>query len=280
MNADFDHCRELVRELDRDRYLATLLASPEARDAIFALYAFNVEVARVRDMVREPLPGEMRLQWWRDALAGEARGDAASHPVAGALLGAIERYRLPAKPFLDLVDARVFDLYDDPMPTLTDLEGYAGETSSALIQLAAMILADGRDPGTAEAAGHAGVAYALTGLLRALPWHARRGQQYLPGDLMQATGVDRDDYLAGRTTPALRLCLEELRATVRRHLASAREALSDVEPAARPAFLPVAVVEPYLAAMDHPRYDPFATKIELSQLRRQWAIWRAGQRGI
>jgi 15-cis-phytoene synthase len=161
----FAHAAEIARAGDRDRYLADLFAPQPARDHLFALHAFNVEIARIRESVKEPGLGEIRMQFWRDAL----RGDGAGHPVGRALVETIAAFGLPPEPFETLIEARRFDLYDDPMPTLNDLEGYAGDTTSSLIQLAAIILAGGRDPGTAEIAGHGGVAYAVTGLMRALP---------------------------------------------------------------------------------------------------------------
>src|SRR3990170_5172296 len=89
MQANFDHCAALVREADRDRYLATLFAPAEHRPALFALYAFNAEIARVRDVAREPLPSEVRLQWWRDVLNGERPEEAWANPISAALLDAI-----------------------------------------------------------------------------------------------------------------------------------------------------------------------------------------------
>ena len=128
---------EAVRAADRDRYLSVLYAPEEKRASLFALYAFNAEIAAVRDRIREALPGEIRLQWWRDAIAN---GEAGGHPLAEALLAAIGRHNLPTKPFDDYLEARIFDLYDDPMPGRAELEGYCGETASALIQLAALVL--------------------------------------------------------------------------------------------------------------------------------------------
>ena len=125
MPSNFDHCAALVREADRDRYLATLFAPAEHRAALFALYAFNVEIARVRDLAREPLPGEIRLQWWREALAGEREGEAAANPVAAALRETLVRYGFVAAPLLELIDERAFDLYDEPMLTAGALELYA-----------------------------------------------------------------------------------------------------------------------------------------------------------
>src|SRR6185503_16244699 len=95
MRGDFRSCRKLVREHGKDRYLAGLFAAASKRKHLFALYAFNYEIARIRELVHEPLPGEIRLQWWRDALQGSARGDVGRHPVAGALLTSIEQFSLP-----------------------------------------------------------------------------------------------------------------------------------------------------------------------------------------
>jgi 15-cis-phytoene synthase len=270
----FSHCESLVREGDPDRYWASLYAPADRRPYLHALYAFNFEVARIREAVREALVGEIRLQWWRDALQGEARGDVRSNPVAAALDDTIVKFRLPRQALVDLIDARVFDLYDDPMPSLNDLEGYCGETSSSLIRLSSMVLAAGRDPGSADAAGHGGVAYAITGLLRAFPWHARQGQVFVPADILARHGVVRDDIVTGRGGPGLRAALADMRAVARRHLDQVRTLRGTVTAEADPAFRPLALVEPYLGQMERRDYDPFRTPVDLPQWRRIWALWR------
>ena len=274
----FQHCEALVREGDPDRYFATLFAPAAFRPHLFALAAFSLTIARVRDAAGNPMAGEIRLQWWRDALQGEARGDVRANPVAAALDDAIVRRRLGRQPFVDLIDARVFDLYDDPMPRANDLEGYCGETASALIRLGGLVLADGAEPGGAGAAGHAGVAYGVTGLLRALPWHARNGQVYLPADVLRENGVTREDIVSGRGGPGLTRACTEMRALARRHLKAFEESRATVAPAARPAFLPAALVEGYLHAMERPDYDPLNTLIEMPRWRRLWRLWRASRR--
>src|SRR5581483_8353905 len=160
MQDAFAHCAELVRTADHDRYIATLFAPAEHRDGLFALYAFNAEVARVRDVAREPIPGEIRLQWWREVVCGERSGEAAANPVAAALMATIRRYNLAVEPFTTLIETRQFDLYDEPMVRLSDLEAYARQTGSALIALAARVLSGGD---LEAAAASAGIAYAMTG---------------------------------------------------------------------------------------------------------------------
>lgn len=274
------HCTELVRALDRDRYIADLFAPEARRDALFALHAFNVEVSRVREAITNPMAGEVRLQWWSDTLIGEARGDIAANPVAAALLDAIAAYRLPKAALFALVDARIFDLYDDPMPSVNDLEGYAGETSSALIRLATLILTGATDKASAEAAGHAGVSYAVTGLLRAFPLHARRGQCFVPLELLKAHGVDREAAVSGKATPGLVAALADMRNLARRHYEQAREALGAVAPANLPAFLPLALVPGDLARMERRPHDPFVEVPSAPPLARLWRLWRASRSGM
>jgi phytoene synthase len=270
----FDHCEELVRESDKDRFLATLFAPPKYRRPLHALYAFNLEVARTRELAREPMPGELRLQWWRDALAGPAQGE--GHPVAAALRDVVVRFRLPPQMLSDLIDARTFDLYDDPMASLADLETYAARTSSAPIELAARILMDGREPNIGELARHAGIAFAIAGLLRALPTHATRGQIYLPADVLGRHRAEPADLLAGKETTELRAALAELRLRARQHLTAGHALLHAAPASALPALLPVALVRPALGRMERRRYRPFRPD-DIAQWRRQWALWRAAR---
>src|SRR5215510_6990231 len=182
MTDAYAYCERLVEAVDKDRFLATLFAPAERRPHLHALYAFNVEISRVREAAHQALPGEMRIQWWRDVLSGRGYGDFRSNPVATAVLDTIQKFQLPATPLLELMEARTFDLYDDPMPSMAEFESYARSTSSPLIELAAAVLADGSSPALAEPARHAGMVYAIAGLIRALPIHAARRELYLPLD--------------------------------------------------------------------------------------------------
>jgi len=267
------YCAELVRTADRDRFLSSLFAPAEYRGALHALYAFNVEVARVREVAREPLPGEIRLQWWSEVVNGERAGEAAANPVASALLTVIERHRRAAPALTALLDARCFDLYDDPMARLADLEAYARKTSSALLALAAQILG-GEGEVTELVANPAGIAYAIAGLIRAFPLHAARRQLYVPLEVLERHGVEPQDIFAGKSSKNLRAALAELQDVARRHLLAAHQQIATLPDAALSAFLPVALVRPSLDRLA--RRDPFAPA-ELSPWRRQWLIWRAAR---
>jgi phytoene synthase len=165
------------------------------------------------------------------------------------------------------------------MPTTADLEGYSGETASVLIRLASLVLAEGVNPGGADAAGHGGVAYAITGLLRALPWHVRRGQVYVPRDVLERRGVTRDDIVSGRGGPGLLSALADMRAAARDHLERARKLRPTIPPAIAPAFLPLALVPGYLAAMERRGYDPLRSVVEAPQWRKLGLLWWAARRG-
>jgi len=238
-------CLATLRETDRDRFLACLLSPADKRRSLAALYAFNAELARIRDLVHEPLPGEVRMQYWRDLLEGNAHGSSEANPVAAELLTAIEVHRLPRQTLVDMIDARIFDLYDDPMETRGALEGYAGETASALIQLAGLILAPEDARGSADAAGHAGVTQAISGMLLLMPLHRSRGQLYLPLDILSATGLDRDAFLAGKVTARITAAIDAFSGLGQEHLAKARAA-GAISARVLPAFLPVALAEPVL----------------------------------
>ena len=276
---NYAHCLTVLRDTDRDRYLACLLAPADKRGALAALYAFHAEIARVRDLVREALPGEIRLQWWRDLLEGSADGDALANPLAAGLLACVEEHRLPVAVLTDMIEARIFDVYNDPMEGRAALEGYAGETASALVQLASLILDPQGAAKSATAAGHAGVAQTVAGTLLMLPIHRRRGQVYLPADLMAATGLTPEALLAGNDKAAAARAIEAFVGLGREHLAKARAA-GGVSVANRPAFLPVALVPHILRAAEKAGADALERSLQPAQWRRQWWMWRALRRGL
>jgi phytoene synthase len=273
MTTNAEHCANLVREADRDRYLAALFAPEAHRDALLALYAFNVEIARVRDLAREPMPGEIRLQWWREALAGERDTEAAAHPVAAALRESLARTGLSADPLQALIDAHAFDLYDEPMASLRDFDDYAANTRGAVFAVAAAMLG-GLTPQTQSLCRHAAIAYTAAGVVANLAVHAARRQLYVPVELLGRHGVTPQAVFARENSSGLHAALADLRAHAGEHLAAARSALSSVPAAALPALLPAATVGAALRRDEDA--DPFAPQ-PLSFLKRQWLLWRAAR---
>jgi len=268
-------CANLVRGHDFARYASTLFVSPDERRALLALYAFNVEIVRVRDQITQPLPGEVRLKWWSEVLAGEGDGGVEGNPVVSELLLAVRHFRLPTEPLTRLIFEHQFDLYNDPMPTLAALEGYVADTSSTLFALAARIAA----AASAEidhAARHAGLAQGFAQVIAALPRDAARRQLFVPVQLLAKQGIGVEAIFAAKETPPVRAALDQLIGEARLHLDTALSLLADIAPQARAMFLPLAVVRHDLGRMSRADSDPFVPRTA-SRLSTLWTLWRASK---
>ncbi len=269
------YCARAVREHDHDRYLTALFVPAAHREAVFALYAFNAEVARTREAVSEPIIGQIRLQWWREALDGIYSGAVREHPVVAGLSEAVKGYGLDRAPFDALLDAREGDLDDAPPADLASLEAYAGATSGTLSALAMTVLgfADGAP---AHAAHLVGTAWALIGLMRAVGFHAQTQRLYLPGDLLKGQGVDRSSLFDHKPSPALNKVVREVTVRAGDLLTQARGLKGEVPRAARRGLLLAVLAERYLGDIARAGYDPFALPpaAPAQPLRLSWASLR------
>ena len=88
---------------------------------------------------REPLPGEIRLQWWSDVLRGE-RAERRRQSGRGGAAARLSATICRLRPLCRSHRGAPFDLYDEPMATLADLEAYAQDIVRACLRLAAQIL--------------------------------------------------------------------------------------------------------------------------------------------
>lgn len=244
------YASQYLRDNDRDRYFATLVVPSKEREAIAALYAFNADIASVRERAREPAAGEIRLQWWADALTGSGHGNVRQNPLADALLSVVAEYGLPVPPLTRMIAARRFDIYQDPMPDLQTFEGYAGETVSALYQLGAMIMNGGKPVETGDAAGHLGVAHALTGHLRAFGYNASHGRIFLPWQVFEICGVKEGEVLAGQPSEGIAVALTRLTETAADHLRKADAGIAALPRNTRAIFAPRAVLGLQLRRVD------------------------------
>jgi phytoene synthase len=262
----------LVRHHDRDRYQTALFAPARRREALLALYAFNYEIARVRETVTQPMLGQIRLQWWREVLdTAYAGAPARQHPVAVPLSAVIREFGLSREPFDRLIDTRERDLADEPPASLAALEDYAEGSSAALVHLALQVLGV-REATIEETVRQVGIAYALAGLLRAMPFHARAGRTYIPADVGERARLDPGDYGAGRATPALRAAVREIAVAAVRHLRAAREGRPAIPRSAIAALLPAIVAGRFLARLRRAEYDPFAPVLAVPDPLQIWRL--------
>ena len=264
-----------LRAADRVRHLATLYAPPAARRHLQALFAFDAEIAGIRRKVSAPMPGEIRLQWWREVFSLERAGEAEANPIAAAILDTMATHDLPAEAFQTYLEARADALYDDPLADRPAVEARADGAEATLLRLAARILglADA-DP----AARHAGIAIAMATGLRDLALDIRKGRVALPLDLLEQHGVLIEKLVAGEPSPAS----YRPRATSRHSRPSTPDApvtpsLPCRLPRAR-RFSALADVGPVVAATAKAGYAPFDRPIEIAPWRRLWALWREGRR--
>lgn len=260
--ADIDYCAREVRRHDPDRYLTALFAPAARRESLLAIYAFNLEIARIREIISEPMMGQIRLQWWRDALAEIYAGTPRRHQVVAPLARAIERHDLTRALFETMLDAREQDMQDGPPETLADLTGYAGATAGGLCELAVEALGV-RDENARRAGNLVGTAWALVGLIRAMPFHLRQRRIYLPVELERRHRVDRRSMLALRSSDALCRAVGEMAGHASACLGDARALRSEPGRPALSAFLPATMTESYLKQLAARGHDPFDPRIAL-----------------
>ncbi|MBK1697755.1 phytoene/squalene synthase family protein [Rhodovibrio salinarum] len=270
------YCAEQIRANDHDRFLTCLFAPAGAREDLFALYAFNLEIAKVAEVVSEPMAGQIRIQWWREALDGLYSGAPRKHQVAEPLSAAIRRHDLSRDLFERLLDARERDLDTDPPATLEDLEGYATETSATLVELACEVLGV-RDEASRTAARHVGIAHALVGLARAVPFHATQRRMMLPGNLAWEYELDPHDLFELRQPAAVRPVVREMATRAGEHLGKAKAARPPRK--AVPALLPATLTRRYLSLLDAHDHDVFAPKVQTPPPGRPWRLLWANVRG-
>ena len=271
----FAACEALVRNADYDRYVSALFVPAERRMHVFALYAFNYEVARTAENVSQPLMGQIRLQWWRDALDEVESGRVRQHEVVEALAETLRTYALPRALLNALIDAHENDLIETPFETWKEFDAYADATAGNLMRLAAHIL--GASQAVDAAAREAGIAYALTGLLRALPFHAAKRRLMLPLEALREIGVSQEQIFSGTMDEKITALVTLGAARAREHFDAARKLI--VSRAHLPPLLPAALIPLYLRRLTVPGFNPFRDTTDVPAYRRQLAMLGAMLRG-
>lgn len=276
--AEAEAVRAAARAGDFDRYLAALLAPADRRGDLLAIAAFLGEAARIPASVREPMMGEIRLQWWRDVLSADAAGRT-GNPVADAMRPTIRRCELPRETLLRVLEARSFELYPDPFPDDAALAGYLAGTEGAAVELGLRALGVADPAPLAQVSAPAGRALGLARLLAGLPLALSRGRMPLPLPRITAANADIADLTAGRCTGPVRALLAGLGREARASLREARAACAYLPRGARAAILPLALVEPHLRALEGARLDPLRDLVELLPLVRVCRLWWADVTG-
>ncbi len=261
-----------ARAADYDRYLSALFAPAASREALFALIAFNHEIARIPEVVSEPMLGRIRLQWWRETLEAIHDGKPARrHEVVLPLADAIHAWGLDRGAFERLLDGREADLEPDAPPDLAGLERYAAATGGALTAL--MLQACGADGVSGlEAGREIGTAWALIGTLRAAARHAAQGRVMLPADLLAAAGITAEDIRAGRAFDRCAAAAEPVAGRAEELLRAARRARRGIPRRRRGVLLIARLGDVYLARLRAAAWDPRDERLAVGPLRKQVAM--------
>jgi phytoene synthase len=278
---DLSYVADQVRQFDHDRFLTALFVPAARREAVLAVFAFNLELARARELVREPMMGLMRLQWWRDAVEGIYAGSPRRHEVVAPLAAAVRDHRLERRLLDRLIDAREADMNPAPPADLAALADYAAATSGTLVRLVMAVLAAGNDvpPGAGDAADAIGSAWALTGLVRAVPFHARARRLYLPQTVIDRAGLDVGLLFELRSSPALAEACRVVVEAARERLAAGRLAARAVPRPLRPALLPATLADIHLARLAGAGCDPFDPRVQQPAPGRAWRLLLASLTG-
>jgi phytoene synthase len=273
-----EHCAALARAHARDQWLGALYASAGERGPLFALAGFDTEIRHALQRAHDPNLAAIRLAWWREAISGERRAEAAGNPVALALSAAIETYALPQAWLEAMLDARLQAIAPQDDFNHVAFRAFADESEGARLRLASRIAAGGQDLDPADAHAPAGMALGLTRLLMELPFKAGSAPTLIPTDVTARHGVSVADFDARREGPGVIAACAELRALARDELAEAERRLKNSASAIQPAFIPLAPLRLDLDRLDRNADRPFDDMGEVSPLRRQWAIWRWAHR--
>lgn len=274
-DASLQELRDLARSYEPDRYLAATLAAEPARAALITLAAYAADLARIAATAKQPMLGEIRLQWWRDTLDSIASTERSGSPLADALAEAVKAYNLPVPMLAAMTEARAWDLYGDPMPDAAALDGYLSKSEAIPFELALRVL--GVAAGNAvRLSGPAGRAYGMTRLLLRLPAHLARGRMPLPLQMLVEHDIGRDtlpgDAGGQAATLGLHALIRSLSRDIEAALASLRPQICSLSQVQRVALLPLAVVPAYLKVLHHRRRDPARDLATTAPLTRVWRI--------
>lgn len=268
-----------VKKYDYDRFLITLFAKADVREDLFALYAFNHEVAKIREAVSEPMLGEIRLQWWREAIEGIAAETPRNHEVVLPLHAAFHKHNLTAEMFIKIIDARTADLYDENPKTIVAFEEYLGATSGNLMKIAAYMTGE-RDEHVLSLAYDLGLVWGLIGSMRSIRYHISLGKLSLPQDVMDEYGVTRRNIMGMESSENIKNLIQVLSVSAKNHLDQIKVDKKLLSKQVRPIFLLSSLSRSYLNMIKKADYDPFTVNEKASMFQRQFRLFFSALFGL
>ncbi|MFK5977334.1 MAG: phytoene/squalene synthase family protein [Rhizobiaceae bacterium] len=275
-----EFCQNQLRDLNHDRYLACLYLPENLRNLAMTLYAFDTEISKISSAISEPMTGEIRIQWWRDTV--QAGTSNTHNPLADELLSEMTAHKLPLLPLDTYLQARIFDLYNDPMPDIGTLEGYCGETASVFIQLLTMAAKLEQDRAMADICGHAGMVLALTDIIRFLPRHNAQNKIYIPKEMLEAAGLSLEDWFSEKKSKKHMEMLNGIFDLADNHLMALKNIQKEYNASKKDIsliLLPTSLCKLYLRSSRKLNDHIFTRIPTISPLKKLWTLWRAARTG-
>ncbi len=270
-------CAAQVRRYDPDRYFAILLAPAPRRDSLFALHAFELELARVPERVSEPMLGAIRLQWWRESLEGIASGRPRRHEIVLPLAAAIGEGGLDPAPLHAMIDAWDGIIAREHQPELAEIEQDIAATQGMANRAAMTVLAGDEAAEHESAADQAALAVGLTRVLLGGAERAGGGKPVLPRDVLGRHGLDLGTMLDAQREVRMSGAAAEIAALAENRVAALRAA--SLPRSLLPALLPAAFAACDLARLRRCRHDLFAPRLQHRGVGRQLRVLTAALRG-
>jgi len=242
--------RDALKSADPDRFRAALLADGVGRKDLLILYAFHYELAKVPEVTSEPMLGQIRYEWWREAIDEIYSGkDVRRHEISTPLSELLLRTEIPRFWIDRLIDARARDLDPQPFEDLTAAKNYCRQTSGVLMQIGVKVLGDEPD----EAVLKAGEAWGLTGLARSYGYYHDRILQNLSFDALKIAA--QDSYT------------------------DAKLSTKNIAQETFPALAYTALIPGFLKRLTKAGFDPLSSKIDYGPLSKQVRLMIATLKG-
>ncbi|EMD39941.1 hypothetical protein CERSUDRAFT_150748 [Gelatoporia subvermispora B] len=282
----FAYCRDIVRKRDYEAYLTSYFYPRELQSGFYALRAFYIELSTVQEAVSNPTLGKMRTQFWRDAVKGIQDDRPPKHPIALALHQASKRANLPAYHLKRIIDARDAELHSPVHLTIDSLIAHAESTSSTFLYLLLSLLDLSSSSLYSHAASHLGISSSIATLLRALPYHASKGQMVIPADITARHGVSQEEvFRRGGNAQGIEDAVFQFATVANDHLMTAVQMFKDeglegkVPVGARSVFLNGIPVRIYLERLESVNFNAFDPSVQLRSWKLPWRVWRGYQKG-
>uniref|UniRef100_T1IUF8 NADH dehydrogenase (ubiquinone) complex I, assembly factor 6 n=1 Tax=Strigamia maritima TaxID=126957 RepID=T1IUF8_STRMM len=261
-----EYCMDLVRRYDFENFLCSLLLPSNIRSTAFAIRAFNIEIAQVRDVVTNRDIGRMRMQFWRDALENIYKDNPPQQPVALELHRVLRKDKLTKRWFNRMIDCRETYLNDRGFENVQLMEDY-GENSVASVHYLILESAGIKNIHADHVASHLGKSQGIMVTIRGTPFNVSRNRVYLPMDLMIKHGVSQEDILRRKSDQKVKDLVYDIACVANQHLKLARSFKKELPKESRVIFLPAIACHSYLRQLETYQFDIFHPHL---QRRNSW----------